>query len=255
MKHDLPIVLGAGVFDSRDRFTGIVKTAPRKLDTYELECFADEGGIATVNGKEYPIKKGAVLFAKPGDVRYSHLPFCCKFLHFNLTDKALIQGVEKIPPFVFLSEPNRAEALFCEILSLMYSTDPIDHIAAGAKLILLLHLLCNEKTDDSGVIALAKAYMQQNYKDNISVGAVAETCNISPAYLHKIFKSTLGITPGEYLQDLRISTAKKFLMNTDAPIIEIAFRCGFNSQSYFSDCFKRAVGESPKDFRRNRKER
>ena len=53
MKHNLPIILGAGVFDSNNRFKGINITEPRKVDTYELEYFSDYKGKTVINSKEY----------------------------------------------------------------------------------------------------------------------------------------------------------------------------------------------------------
>ena len=251
MKHNLPIILGAGNFDSKTRFKGINVTVPRNVNTYELEYFSDSKGIAVINGKEYPIKKGTVLFAKPGDIRYSHLPFSCKFLHFNLTDKSLINAFESIPSFFSVSNPTATEETLSIIIALVYSANQFDNIAASAELISLLHKLNNEKIEKPTVISLAKTFIEQNYKENISVDEVATACNVSPAYLHKIFKNTLGITPGNYLLNIRISVAQNLLVNTHQSLIEIAFNCGFNSQSYFSDCFKKNVGVTPKNFRKN----
>ena len=251
MKHNLPIILGAGFFDSKTRFKGINVTVPRNVNTYELEYFNDLKGIAVINGKEYPIKKGAVLFAKPGDIRYSHLPFSCKFLHFNITDKSLINAVESIPSFFSVSNPKATEETLSNIIALVYSANQFDNITASAELISFLHKLSNEKIEKPTVISLAKAFIEQNYKENISVGEISSACNVSPAYLHKIFKNTLGITPGNYLLSIRISVAQNLLVNTHQSLIEIAFNCGFNSQSYFSDCFKKYVGITPKDFRKN----
>lgn len=251
MKHNLPIILGAGIFDSKNRFKGINITKPRKVNTYELEYFSDYKGIAVINGKENPIKKGAILFAKPGDVRYSHLPFGCKFLHFNLTDKSLINAVENIPSFFSVSNPNATEETLSKIITLVYSANQFDNITASAELISFLHKLSLEKKENPTVLSLAKAFIEQNYKENISINDVAAACNVSTAYLHKIFKNTLGITPGNYLLNIRISVAQNLLVNTHQPLIEIAFNCGFNSQSYFSDCFKKYVGITPKDFRKN----
>lgn len=251
MKHDLPIILGAGIFDSKTRFKGINITEMRKVNTYELEYFSDFKGIAVINGKENPIKKGTVLFAKPGDIRYSHLPFGCKFLHFNLTDKSLINAVESIPSFFSVSNPKTTEETLSNIIALVYSANQFDNITASAELITFLHKLSNEKIENPTVISLAKAFIEQNYKENISIDSVAAACNVSPAYLHKIFKNTLGITPGNYLLNIRISVAQNLLVNTHQPLIEIAFNCGFNSQSYFSSCFSKALGISPKDYRKN----
>ena len=48
-----------------------------------MELFFEDEGCSVINGQLFPIKKGNILFAKPGDLRQSILPFKCKFLHFD----------------------------------------------------------------------------------------------------------------------------------------------------------------------------
>jgi transcriptional regulator GlxA family with amidase domain len=61
----------------------------------------------------------------------------------------------------------------------------------------------------------------------------------------------LGQSPHDYLLTRRISAAKGLLIGTDLPLSEVAIRCGFNSQAYFSDCFRRKTGQTPGSFRKN----
>ena len=128
----------------------------------------------------------------------------------------------------------------------------MDNITSCAELITLLHSFINEKTEKLSIISTAQAYIKKNYEQNISVDEIANACNVSTSYLHKIFKNKLGITPSIYLLNHRISVAQNLLVNSNQTLTEIAFNCGFNSGSYFSDCFKKNVGVTPKDFRKNK---
>ena len=70
-------------------------------------------------------------------------------------------------------------------------------------------------------------------------------------YLRRIFKSETGITPLEYLTDLRINQAKTLLLqNNFMSIDDVAKACGFNDKFYFSTCFKKSVGLSPLKYRK-----
>lgn len=247
----MPVILGAGLFDSRERFPKLTVTASRTVETYELEYFYEDGGVAVMNGKEYPIKAGSMLLAKPGDVRFSRLPFTCKFVHFTVTDPRLIAALEGISSIHRLPNVKEAEAKISSVISLFYSVNPFDNMAAAAEIITLVHLLSSEVSEGISVALKAQRFIEGNFRSELSTGTIAAACDISVPYLHKLFRNALNTTPGEYLLSCRIGAARDLLINTDLPLQEIAYRCGFNSQSYFSDCFKKNVGVSPRDFRKN----
>ena len=251
MKQTLPTILAAGLFQSETRFPNVTVTQPRIANSYELEYFFESGGISVVNGKEYPIKQGNVLLARPGDARYSHLPFTCRFLHFAVSDPILVAALDGIPPVFPVADPKKAEALLSAAISQFYSINPFDNFHAGAALICLLHQLSDQTTQNLSAVAKAQHFIESSYAEPLTTHSIANFCGVSSSYLHKLFKTTLNTTPGEYLLGCRISAAKDLLANSGLPLSEIAFRCGFNSQSYFSDCFKRNVGISPLSFRKN----
>ena len=67
-----------------------------------------------------------------------------------------------------------------------------------------------------------------------------------------VFKNRMGMSPNEFLIQLRIKKAKYMLSYTTQSIIEIAFACGYSSSSYFSQQFKHETGVTPSKFRRTR---
>ena len=64
-----------------------------------------------------------------------------------------------------------------------------------------------------------------------------------------LFVNTVHITPNNYLLNIRLSAAKTLLATTTMPLSEVAEKCGFHSQAYFSDCFLRHFHMSPRHFR------
>ncbi len=78
----------------------------------------------------------------------------------------------------------------------------------------------------------------------------AATLRISADYLRHCFKADTGMTPLEYLTKLRIAQAKRYLVqNKSYTVSEIARLCGFTDPYYFSRCFKKQTGLSPKAYR------
>lgn len=250
MKPSSLLIERAGLFDSRHRFPAQTVTAPRAVETYELEYFFEDGGTAVVNGQEYPLKKDHVLLVRPGDVRYSHLHFRCRFFHFTVKEACLAEAIAKIPRFFRVDAPQKAEEAFVAVAADFYSSDPFDRLCAEAGLVLLLRrrgFLAEAKEDP---LTKAKNLMETHYREDLTTESVAAACHVSVSYLHRLFRLSSDTTPGDYLISCRLAAAKNLLLSTDLSLNEIADRCGFHSQSYFSDSFKKRVGTAPRDFRK-----
>lgn len=74
---------------------------------------------------------------------------------------------------------------------------------------------------------------------------------MSPWYVSHVFKEMSGYSPIQYLLRRRIGEAQTLLISTDYSITEIAFKVGFDTQSYFNMQFTKNVGMPPMQFRKN----
>ena len=99
-------------------------------------------------------------------------------------------------------------------------------------------------------IEKAKQYLQQNFGKNITIGHLAQIANMSVSHFDRTFKKEYGCTPFQYLLNIRIEKAKKYLKNQDERITNIALLCGFSSASSFSASFHKAVGMKPMEYRK-----
>jgi len=99
-------------------------------------------------------------------------------------------------------------------------------------------------------IMTAQNCLEKNFKDDISVEALAADRGMSPRNFSRRFKLATGDTPSYYLQRVRIELAKDLLTNTDKHITNIAFDIGYNDSSYFSRIFKKQLGILPKQYRK-----
>ena len=95
-----------------------------------------------------------------------------------------------------------------------------------------------------------KEYLNDNFKEKISLDIISRDVGISKYYLHRVFREINGNTPLEYLKNIRLEKAKNKLQYSKDSIFEIAFKCGFDNTAYFSNVFKKHVGLSPTQFRR-----
>ena len=92
-------------------------------------------------------------------------------------------------------------------------------------------------------------YIEEHYADDINVRSIAAALSISESHLSKVFKDTIHSTIGEYLTNYRINRACMLLKDPQIKIYEVAVRCGYNDQRYFSVIFKRIMGMTPNEFR------
>ena len=82
-----------------------------------------------------------------------------------------------------------------------------------------------------------------------SVSAIAAACGFSERYFARLFREQTNQSIGQYLKSRQISKAQNYLLQTDLPLKEIAYRLGFRRPSNFSDAFRAATGETPGRFR------
>ena len=91
-------------------------------------------------------------------------------------------------------------------------------------------------------------YMNQNFGEKITIESLSKLANMSESNFNRIFKKETGISPIEYLINVRIKKAKKFLREKTNTITEISINCGFYGISHFSSCFMKQLGMSPSDY-------
>ena len=100
----------------------------------------------------------------------------------------------------------------------------------------------------------SKAFMRQYHAENIKVEDVAEKAFMSHFHYIRIFQKIYGVTPRQYLKDIRIEKAKEKL-NQGYTVTETCFEVGYESLPTFSSAFRLATGYSPKAYQKinNRK--
>lgn len=95
------------------------------------------------------------------------------------------------------------------------------------------------------VVQLIMTYMENNYAKDISIEQLATLYYVSPTYLSKIFKDLTGVSPINYLIQIRLKKAHELLTTDDLTVKEVAKAVGYEDAYHFSKSFKKHFGTSP----------
>ncbi len=124
-------------------------------------------------------------------------------------------------------------------------------LAYGLAMALLEPIQTKDVVQRPRPIELAVKLLDENWKSDISVEALAEQVGYTRSHLTRLFKTHVGVGPGEYLDRLRLQHAVAQLQDGTRSVKQIAFDCGFSDPHYFSKVFKRQFGTTPSEVRRS----
>lgn len=105
--------------------------------------------------------------------------------------------------------------------------------------------------NDNFYVSQATSYILSNSNRDISVAYIADYLHISRSYLFTLFKKHLNTSPQRFLAMARIRNACELLSNTDLPVARIAGSCGYQNPFAFSRAFKKEIGTTPSEYRKN----
>ncbi len=93
------------------------------------------------------------------------------------------------------------------------------------------------------------AHIRENVGRDLSVAELAQVVGMSQYYFSKLFKTSTGTTPHQYVMRQRVERAQEHLRETRTALAEVATLVGFETQSHFTSVFRRLVGATPKHYR------
>ena len=112
-------------------------------------------------------------------------------------------------------------------------------------------LIKKQKKMNSEVICdeLMEIIDKEYGNEELSLGVVSESLHVSISYLSSLVKKNMGETFITLLTKKRMEVAKELVLYSSAKVLEIAYKCGYSDQHYFSYCFKKQYGISPNKMR------
>lgn len=97
-------------------------------------------------------------------------------------------------------------------------------------------------------VELAIAYMENHYHEDLSLESLANSLHLNSRYFSTLFKRAKGITPIDYLTDIRIGKAMQLLKSGELSAAKISLLVGYKDPSYFYKVFKKRTGLTPSDY-------
>ncbi len=145
--------------------------------------------------------------------------------------------------------PYRADPLFVDQLALAAQVHIIQAYGGGAP---------GSRADPAparGGLAvwqqkLARDMLAADLLADVSISDVAQGCGLSRSYFIKAFRQTMGTTPHRWLLECRVERAKILLLNSEAPVSDVARDCGFSDQAHLTRVFASVLGAPPAAWRR-----
>ncbi|MGO4347890.1 response regulator [Paenibacillus sp. MCAF9] len=104
----------------------------------------------------------------------------------------------------------------------------------------------------SQIVYEAEKILHRDYAESLTLQSVAMAVHVTPVWLSKLFKKEKRKTFLEYLTEIRIEKAKEMLGDIKYKVYQISFQVGYKDPVHFSKLFKKQVGCTPKEYRRQR---
>ena len=99
-------------------------------------------------------------------------------------------------------------------------------------------------------VTAVKRYVREHIREDIYIADIARQVYLNEQYLMRLFKKTTGTSILEFITSERLWLARELLLNSDHPINRVADLVGYGNYSYFTKIFKRNIGMTPQEFRR-----
>lgn len=249
------------------RYGGDWHSFPHTHNHVELFYIVGGKGQFQIENQRYPVSANHLVLINAG-VTHTEVSLDANPLEYIVLG---IEGVDLVPKdgtdgkHCIINCKGSAEVPYClrNILTEMERRQPGYEEASQAFMeILLIHLtrsaaLClpsaPKNTNTNHQCAAVRRYIDQHFKEPLSLELLAQQAHVNKYYLAHTFKEEYGVSPIRYMIARRLEESMYLLTETDLSLSQIAQMLGFSSLSYFSQVFRRTQGQSPLEYRQSRR--
>lgn len=254
----LPEIVAVGIYNSQVVFKSKKVSPNRKTTMFEIELPIGNRGISYIDSTSHPISENVVICAKPGQLRHTYLPFKCYYIHMIVEEGQIYDVLSTLPNYIEITDVSKLKRLFVRLTEHYNTGIAEDDIMLQSLVMQIVYRLGryspvrnighSPKQNNSKAIENTLKYIDENLTEPLSLEMLSERANFSPIYFHKLFRASTGDTLHEYVEKKRINKAVELLISTEMMLTEIAYECGFSSQSYFSYVFKKRMKLAPRAY-------
>lgn len=213
-------------------------------------CTNGEGYVILDNRKIHLIAKTFIVLDKNKEHTYYASdvnPWSIYWCHFKEFALECVNKKYNVTSLCF----NSVIAAFEHLLHIKATSEEDNYINLSWQYIINTLMINTSNTHQNYIIEKLNLYMQENIANNLTLKDFEYYANLSSSQLCKIYKKHLNTSPFKHYLSLKIEHATTLLLNTNLNINEIAKSLGFEDQFYFSRLFKKQIGKSPLQFRKD----
>jgi len=185
-----------------------------------------------------------------------HIPVILLSAKSSLDDR--ISGLEKgIDDYI--TKPFSATYLKTRIRNLISQRQSLQELYLSSLSVSDTHSLQEKLTPlhpqissyDEIFIQKLMDFMEINMDNStLAVEEFANAFSMSRAVFFKKIKTLLGVSPGDFIRDIRVKRAIQLIESGVLSLTDVAYKCGFSDPNYFGKCFKKQVGVSPSEYKK-----
>lgn len=241
-------------------FEGIVQPFPNHFHEYYVIGFVEEGQrVLSCRNKEYTLDKGSIVLFNPKDnhacIQNGEGTF--DYRGFNISQSVMldlaeeVMGKRELPGFS--KNVINDEEITCYLQPLHEMImNGTGELGKEETLLFLISSLIqsygqpfeNCIPECRREIEKACEFIEQHFTEHIYLDQICRYAGLSKSTLLRAFTKSKGVTPYCYLENIRISEAKKLLCEGVSPL-DAAMQTGFSDQSHFTNYFSRFIGLAP----------
>ena len=256
-----------------------VTNEPEHLHEFIEVVYVMNGtGVHGINGVEYRVRRGAMLFINyrqthyfkaDGEMELWDILIDPEWISEKLIDSenafelltlsgfsAFQQEIDRKNPLVHFhgGERSRLERLIREMYEEQQAKEIGFETVLKAQINVLLTLIfrkmsAGKQEETFSLTPDFLQYIRDHCAEKLSLEELSRSCFYNPSYFSRLFKEHYGMTLTEFVSQSRIEKACSLLEETSLSVEEVAEQCGFSSRNAFFKLFKEKNGKTPQEYR------
>ncbi|HGU9818204.1 TPA: helix-turn-helix domain-containing protein [Enterobacter chuandaensis] len=233
--------------------------------------YIEEGfGVAIVDNRHYTMRPGRLFFFPPFTLHKVRVDEQAEAIYrrtiIHLDHHAVLKALRDFPHTQQRLEKLSRRGSEAWVADLAHCHSHVDHLFScypppmtseniAGLLIGLFAMLPDARSgtpgSSQGIASQVMFWLDEHYQEKFHLDALAAELGKSRSYVSRKFHAETGEKIHHYLNTLRLRKACECLLHSDASVREIAARVGFSDVTWFISAFKKGIGETPLQYRKN----